>query len=93
MEHTKGPWEYDEHEVAIKGTQGEIIAELDNATALETVANARLIATAPELLEALKEITIDLCAVCIAHNPHHKDCTSCPAMDDWRALIAKAERI
>lgn len=47
----------------------------------------------PELLRALKDASVYLCAVCIAKNPHHKNCTSCPTKDDWQALIAKAEGV
>ena len=60
MEHTPGPWEvYDEifiieSQPSIKGTGRLSIADLRYGGA--RIANANLIAAAPELLAALKEL-------------------------------------
>ena len=85
--HTPGPWSYNRDEGGCHGhvisTSDYIVAELPDfgdGAAPHTEANARLIAAAPELLDALK--------VAIA--------TSDPSQHKWvaeaRAAIAKAER-
>ncbi len=61
MSHTPGPWKIDtESETScckryIQSSAGEYIGEISSDSGeTETVANARLIAAAPKLLEALK---------------------------------------
>jgi hypothetical protein len=62
MPHTPGPWLYDhqDNQALITDTQGFTVIELhalENSTAHSALAdNARLIAAAPELLDALKGI-------------------------------------
>ncbi len=63
--HTPGPWYADEEQSVIDGivipfvhVDGKKIAEVN------TIANARLIAAAPELLEALERLIL----ICEAYN-------------------------
>jgi len=55
--HTPGPWEYQEQSDAythiVRGPDNLFICQLAQTTSSEIEANARLIAAAPELLEAL----------------------------------------
>lgn len=85
VSHTPAPWSVRETRstVSVKSASGETIGSWYAGFASGTVthANARLIAAAPELLEALKNM-VGFCA------------TTCPeaemAMDDARKAIAKA---
>ena len=57
-QHTPGPWYVQESDhpntgLLIKPIPGQVVAECDPVPEMQ--ANARLIAAAPELLEALKE--------------------------------------
>lgn len=65
---TPGPWEYD-HGNAIKTKNGLLIANisrgLDDG---EIVANANLIAAAPEMLEALSKVYCS-CSSLYSHSP------------------------
>lgn len=60
--YTVGPWDvvvssYKPYNFLIKPVPGQVVAEIDNLeSAEETYANARLIAAAPELLEALEAL-------------------------------------
>lgn len=57
MSWTKGPWEIEgESEVWTQGDIGTFVADcnMPGTTRKQAAANARLIAAAPELLEALK---------------------------------------
>ena len=59
--HTPGPWEVSHLSAAGKRTAGLLIREAGHCITLASVrreneANARLIAAAPDLLEALKEL-------------------------------------
>lgn len=55
--HTPGPWTYQENSDAythiVRGPTNSLICQLAQSTHVEIEANARLIAAAPELLEAL----------------------------------------
>ncbi|MGO4718068.1 hypothetical protein AB4071_02925 [Stenotrophomonas sp. 2MCAF14_2] len=54
--HTPGPWAYQEDSDAythiVRGPNNRFICQLNQSTSAEIEANARLIAAAPELLEA-----------------------------------------
>ena len=58
MKHTPGPWEYQEESDAythiVRAKNNYMICHLSQNTSGATEANARLIAAAPELLEAIK---------------------------------------
>ncbi|MDT3468959.1 hypothetical protein [Stenotrophomonas maltophilia] len=58
--HTPGPWAYQEDSDAythiVRGPNNRFICQLAQVTSAEIEANARLIAAAPELLEALERI-------------------------------------
>ena len=59
MEHTKGPWHYQEESDAythiIRGAKGEFIGSASQGSKNNEEANARLMAAAPDLLETLKD--------------------------------------
>lgn len=99
MEHTKGPWKLDE-------TWGLIVSKIGHEVAAyhpgrtwkkeETKANARLIAAAPELLEALESIvdSIDKGTTLIRWSAKYvseNGLSSCEGnVESARAAIAKA---
>ena len=86
--HTPGPWQVDGNVVfnpcaPYTGSSGKMIASVagwGNANWEIQTANAQLIATAPELLEALKHII----------NEADRLQSDAPIWDDARAAIAKA---
>lgn len=90
MPHTQGPWYFHGREIFGDGGSisfATVFEPSHGLTEQEQRANARLIAAAPELLAALKEVD--------PHNPRRSDCneracgncSTCRA----RAAIAKAE--
>ena len=90
--HTPGPWKVlSEEAIRIKSQDGSLLAMLHHLRGVHGVngripieevhANARLIAAAPELLEALKE----LLGLAERHGWLHV------AVNNARAAIAKAE--
>lgn len=50
--HTPGPWEVSESAFYVWDEKRRLVAEVSGASGGERAANARLIAAAPELLEA-----------------------------------------
>jgi hypothetical protein len=82
--HTPGPWFLDDDgRIFDTPDRGQLVAEVATADpaeppAEEDVANARLIAAAPDLLAALEKV------VAISDRKHD-------AWDEARAAIAKAE--
>ena len=85
--HTEGPWELDDSEKyyrrgAIR-RNGMVVAFMNDnwqpITAEERLANARLIAAAPDMLEALREMVAG----------RENDVTS-QLLENARAVIAKA---
>jgi hypothetical protein len=94
VKHTPGPWtELDNTgDIIIADRPGEgmfTIASLENQSPRgdEKCANARLIAAAPELLEALKGVFAELAC----HDGARPICWTCDAVVAARAAIAKAE--
>lgn len=80
--HTPGPWTADGTRVYIG----------DNPKDVGSVANARLIAAAPDLLEALKGVVATNCAQrALAYPDTFADLSFAIAVDAARAAIAKAE--
>lgn len=95
--HTPGPWENMEHSDVVMSQSGWVVAQggpiggsrpPDN----EAFANARLIAAAPDLLEACKATLNEMRQM---HEHHHPHCSNgCPyaeIRDSARSAIAKAE--
>lgn len=105
--HTPAPWRYEApDEVCIKDADGGRVAILTNLRGAlgmsgrrdpnEVIANARLIATAPELLEALRRLEVAANTVAYCHDKHRGNFAA--ALSDMeseaeaaRAAIAKAE--
>ena len=91
MEHTKGPWKIEKLEAPVYGSDGSLVAtgagigteshHICTVYGRKTKANARLIAAAPELLEACKHMLRLMNGL-----GYHFD-----AMEDAEAAIAKAE--
>lgn len=90
--HTAGPWA-----VSMPGGQttfngrrvtvtarGSMVADLDWNTPLENMANARLIAAAPELLEAVNNL-LDYVVI-----PEQRDSGYQAAVEQAEAALAKA---
>jgi len=81
--HTPGPWHYDPHYLTVQVDSTWM--DDDNDKPVKCIiarvnedANARLIAAAPELLEALQDMVSD------------HECLSKPTIDFARRAIAKA---
>jgi len=83
-DHTPGPWHYQEESDAythiVRGPTDNFIVQLPQDTSGRAEANARLIAAAPAMLEALQAISSDPygCVFCDSgalHNPSkgHED--------------------
>lgn len=96
-QHTPGPWKVDETGEFIEteypaNLRGEYthICDFRRPMGAEYRANARLIAAAPEMLEALREIHKLWC--CPAPKTMRDWSARCDVMTDYaRAAIAKAE--
>lgn len=85
--YTPGPWDYwsgynpvDELEAQITTEDGDIVIASYNRQIPEGEANAKLLAAAPELLEALQSCIQQITALCSADD----------VPDQARAAIAKA---
>jgi hypothetical protein len=92
--HTPGPWDFwsgynavDKMEAEITADDGDIVIARYNHLIGEGEANARLIAAAPELLEALEQV----CLIWDHHCDAHGDGTPSEAHARVRAAIAKAK--
>ena len=87
--HTPGPWilkgltVYNSNEIEICESNDFVRANADNTSEIE--ANARLIAAAPDMMDALKD--------CLAYmlDDQSSDVTGAKALDSINAAIAKAE--
>lgn len=84
--HTPGPWHtvsvYADYEVR---TTADAMVAVVNPVRCESAENARLIAAAPELLDALRGAVALFACQC------HKDCTALNWLDRAEAALAKAE--
>ena len=97
LKHTPGPWNQNikpkyEH-IVIENELNEYICVLPlNKLSMNDKenANARLIAAAPEMIEALIDNDELFCTICIHFNPQHKNCKSCDDRDDRIKIIEKA---
>ncbi len=56
MNHTPGPWKVEGNRVTAQGQQFAFLQTSASACTLEDWANARLIAVAPELFQALADL-------------------------------------
>lgn len=86
--HTPGPWKHSPSGLAITAKDAPLNSPIcwtyeTDITHAERLANARLIAAAPELLEALKRTTADL--------ERLKTTLFDDTIDIARAVLAKAE--
>jgi len=98
--HTPGPWEYPEHAYILSGSDDgpnfsggdwEVLPPLGESGPVAICSsreNARLIAAAPDLLDALK-----LAAIITPHNRAgiHEECENLCACCKFEASIKKAE--
>ena len=81
MAHTPGPWTMDGDDVVTCFVDDRIAVRTGDTS---RTADIRLIAAAPELLEACKQLVMQLSYVA-------KDCHELAAIQDGKAAIAKAE--
>jgi hypothetical protein len=100
--HTPGPWGVDDPHLVWAESVGEYVATTrvegwETLSREQVEANARLIAAAPELLEALKALTV---AVTFADPPKEFNGALCHEarvpvgfVDAARAVIAKATEV
>jgi hypothetical protein len=89
--HTPGPWhvrEWDRHEVDVLGMGARIANVSAWADHDHTIADARLIAAAPDLLIALRMI-LPLAEAYMKGAPTHADNAK---LEDARAALVKAAR-
>lgn len=91
VKHTPGPWHVGPHYKSdVESRQGRI-CECGPFGSEQAEANARLIAAAPELLDALKALAIDANRLCDRNlgGTYEEDCRR--ALEVAGAVIAKAE--
>lgn len=90
MNHTTGPWVVKEGSYGkryIQGTRKDEFGNTLDDIALTDEANARLIACAPDLLEALKETVAELKGI----DPEDKTYFGSKKLREFEALISRAE--
>ena len=93
---TPAPWTADNYDIVVIDEEDDVacVATTVNSdfTDAVNVANARLIAMAPELLEALETAVKDLCDYCPADmtKKEKRACRLCNRIDQWKKLITKA---
>lgn len=88
--HTKGPWYIENHKIKCAG--GYSVADIHGAKTSEGLANAALIAAAPKMLEALKELLEWAENACgCSGNDEVFGCQNDAALKAARAAIAGAE--
>lgn len=97
MKHIPGPWHTSPSKsfyVFAHGSLSEQVGVEDGpfVCSASTQANARLIAAAPELLEALRRLLSEADSLTIAHNGTPGISDRWPASALARAAIAKATR-
>lgn len=85
--HTPAPWKFDDLEMKIKGTEGNVIAnvspKMDYSRGMETqTANAKLIAAAPEMLEAIISLNYNVQRISTGYPPVDR------ALSEWAQITA-----
>lgn len=85
MKHTPGPWKLNIDTVCIRN--GVQVQPVTHHMDSQGMADARLIASAPELLEALKAVR------CFYENAKHLSGDEDAILEEVRAAIAKAEGV
>ncbi len=90
-DHTQGPWTVFEDEIVAEQTDQHLctVPLEDGINPTEWQANLRLIAAAPELLDALQEMTrrFEACLIRFGTEPEY----AALAVASARSVIAKAE--
>ena len=99
-QHTPGPWRWggaisDDEYVVMIGTYRSVECRYTGANTREAVANARLIAAAPEILSALYSTVAELCCLAIEDMDPSlcsdgEPCRVCAVTIPARAAIRKA---
>ena len=96
LNHSIAPWKtaiaFDRAYIRnIKDAQGEIIAQIPDWEdgLAETTANARLIAAAPDLLEALRDL-LSRAEIELDQTVWHEGLVNCDILAKSRAAISKA---
>lgn len=91
--HTPGPWTYQEGSDAythiVRGPERLFITQLGQDTSGVAEANARLMAAAPEMEEALI-LGLNVLRCLTAHRPLSLTRTECIAFDQIEAAVQKA---
>lgn len=90
MSHTPGPWVIDSAYLRVLSERGPVAAVLKWPNPLEHSDNLRLIAAAPELLDALKECVDNFNFSRIAMDRESRELAG-QLVDEYRKVIAKAE--
>ena len=104
MNYTKGKWKvnqkdrakakfFDHFTLGVEG-DGLLVALCDRELwdkHKERLANANLIAAAPDMHIKLIEADLLICELCRRLNPLHENCTSCQEREPRLAALAKAE--
>ena len=90
MTHTPGPWTAKAYATGVVSATKHVVATIPQGYSArippeERVGNARLIAAAPEMLEALKQVTNAFARYISGSEGHYYEITQA------RAAIAKAE--
>lgn len=90
--HTPGPWttQATEHGITVYSTAGRDVADVLSDGGSEAIADARLIAAAPELLEALRRAEAAIKYAVAAANSEADYVRICEIQDAVSAAIAKA---
>ena len=90
MSHTPGPWKVLGEDVVLECNEKEVVAWVGDIDG-QMINNAHLIAAAPDMLEALKEVValtenLPVCPFCSCVLDHRPDCLS----HEIEAAIKKA---
>ena len=84
--HSKGDWEVSktiDNAIVSKADRGTNLLGTDEEGYAIVISDydAKLMASAPAMLDELIEAKITICRLCKRLNPQHKDCGDCPEME------------